>query len=356
NVFAAPSAALTGTGVYAIADVAESASPSVVYIEVEYKASAYSRSGSSFFDAFSPWFSQEPESSTGAIAQGSGFIISSDGQIVTNQHVVDNDTQIKEIRVHVLNHKEPYTAKLLAKDYKTDLAVLKIEPDSKLAVATLGDSDKSRVGEWVVAIGNPYGQEFDHTVTQGVLSAKGREITIYDSENNTDRDYTNLMQTDAAINPGNSGGPLLNLQGEVIGINTAVQASGQGIGFAIPINVAKNVVQELISKGKVVRPWLGIEYGSFTEDMADYLGLTSTKGVLVSSVFRDSPASKGGLQPGDVIRKVNGQAVDDADAFAKAIGDMKIGTKLTFILDRSDGRSVRSVTVTVTVGERPDDV
>ncbi len=366
NVLAAPagdsaSSALLGMGPYAIADVAESVSPSVVFIEVEYKAAQQSSRSSA--NPFGDWFFFGPGSeggpsqpNTGAISQGSGIIISSDGQILTNQHVVDNDSQIKEIRVHVLNHKTAYKAQLIGKDIKTDLAVLKIDPASKLAAAKLGDSDKARVGEFVVAIGNPYGEEFDHTVTIGVLSAKGRQIAIPDMSTGSTRAYTNLMQTDAAINQGNSGGPLLNLKGEVIGINTAVRADAQGIGFAIPINVARNIMQELISKGKITRPWIGIEYGQLDKSMADYLGLSDTEGILVSSVFRNSPASKGGLQPGDVIRKVNGEEIKDTEDFSAITDKMKIGDKLNFTVDRSTGKQVRSASVVVTVGERPDDV
>lgn len=351
-------------GPYAVADVAERISPAVVYIEVQYKArDTRSRTSDprSLFEQFflSPWF-QVPDTQPkqGTISVGTGFIIAEDGKILTNQHVVDNPEQIERISVHVLNHKEPYEAELLGSDYQLDLAVLKIKPtQGKLAVAPLGDSDLARVGEFVIAIGNPYGKEYDHTVTIGVLSAKGREITIPDFERGgTGRNYADLMQTDAAINPGNSGGPLLNLRGEVIGINTAVSTTGQGIGFAIPINTAKEVVEDLINRGKVVRPWIGIEYQTLSKEMAEYLGLGDTNGVLVRSVYRNSPAAKAGLLSGDVIRKVNGEDVKNQEEFAAAVKGMKIGDKFSFLVERVTGRQIRTITILVTVGEKPEGI
>jgi serine protease Do len=360
---AAPSSSsaglLAGLGPYAVADVAEQASPSVVYIEVEYQVPERSTSSSSWGSSiFDFWFGTPSTPNlpkTGAISQGSGFIFSEDGMILTNQHVVDNSSSIKEIRVYVQGDDEPHVAKLLGADYLLDLAVLKIDTKHKLVPAKLGDSDKSRVGEFVVAIGNPYGKDFDHTVTIGVLSAKGREIDIPDTERQTYRTYSNLMQTDAAINPGNSGGPLLNLNSEVIGINTAVQASGQGIGFAIPINVAKEVVNDLIEKGQVTRPWIGISYGNVTQEIADYYDLDKVEGVYISEVLRDTPASKAGLQPGDIIRSVNGAQIKNTDDLGKITSNMKVGDKLNFIVDRYTRSGARSVSVLVIVGTRPQD-
>lgn len=358
----APTALLANLGPYAVADVAERVSPAIVYIEVEYKAPERStrRSlGSSPFDSWlwdMWWFGtpEAPRQEQLVVSQGSGFVISSDGQILTNQHVVDNQNEIKEIRVFVEGRKEPYKAELLGSDYLLDLAVLKIDPRGKLAVAELGDSDKARVGEFVVAIGNPYGKDFDHTVTLGVLSAKGRQIKIPETTRNQVREYKNLMQTDAAINPGNSGGPLLNLKGEVIGINTAVRADGQGIGFAIPINVAKEVVDDLIKKGKVERPFIGISYGEVTKEIADYLGLPNTEGVFISEVYRGTAAAKAGLQPGDVVRKLNGQDIKKIEDFTKITEGMKIGDKLLFVVERNAGERLRTVSVLVTVGTRDD--
>jgi serine protease Do len=219
-------------------------------------------------------------------------------------------------------------------------------------VAQLGDSDKTRVGEFVVAIGNPYGKDFDHTVTVGVLSAKGRKIQIPDTTRGELREYTNLMQTDAAINPGNSGGPLLNLQGEVIGINTAVRADGQGIGFAIPINVAKEVVEDLVTRGKVQRPFIGISYGPISQEIADYLKLSGTEGVLISEVVQGSAASKAGLQPWDIVRKIEDREIKTVDDVLKITENMKIGDKLRFMVDRVASGRTRSVSILVTVGAR----
>jgi serine protease Do len=349
--------AVGSLGPYVIADVAEKASPAVVYIEVEYKPdrigarNPFSRSllEDMFFDF---WFGNPQGQAT--VSQGSGVIINTDGQILTNQHVVDNVDNIKEIRVFIEGRKEPYIAELLGSDYELDLAVLKINPKEKIVAAELGDSSATRVGEFVVAIGNPYGQDYDHTVTVGVLSAKGREITIRESSGSVRR-YTNLMQTDAAINPGNSGGPLLNLKGEVIGINVAVNAAAQGIGFAIPINVAKEVVDDLIKQGRITRPWIGIGYGEVTEEIAEYYGLDMAEGIFISEVYRNSPASKGGLQPGDIIRQVNGKDIKTIDDFTEITQNMKIGDRLNIVVDRvARDRRIRSVSILVVVGTRPD--
>lgn len=348
---------LAGLGPYAVADVAEAVSPAVVYVEVEYKAQQrtpgrQSFGGSPFGDLFDMFWYGVPQIPQQAISQGTGFVISQDGQVLTNQHLIDNSSNIQEIRVYVHNRKEPYKAELLGFDYQLDLAVLKINAREKFPVAQLGDSDKTRVGEFVVAIGNPYGKDFDHTVTVGVLSAKGRKIQIPDTTRGELREYTNLMQTDAAINPGNSGGPLLNLQGEVIGINTAVRADGQGIGFAIPINVAKEVVEDLVTRGKVQRPFIGISYGPISQEIADYLKLSGTEGVLISEVVQGSAASKAGLQPWDIVRKIEDREIKTVDDVLKITENMKIGDKLRFMVDRVASGRTRSVSILVTVGAR----
>lgn len=347
---------LAGLGPYAVADVAEVVSPAVVYIEVEYKAqerrATLSPFGSSpFGDLFDMFWYGVPQPRP-TISQGSGFIITTDGQVLTNQHLVDNSAEIKEIRIYVHDRQEPYQAELLGSDYQLDLAVLKIDSRDKFTVAQLGDSDKTRVGEFVVAIGNPYGKDFDHTVTVGVLSAKGRKIQIPETSRGELREYTNLMQTDAAINPGNSGGPLLNLKGEVIGINTAVRADGQGIGFAIPINVAKEIVEDLVKKGKVLRPFIGITYGPISQEIADYLKLPSAEGVIIAEVVRGSAADKAGLQPWDVIRKIEDKEVNTTDDVLSITEKMGIGDKLRFVVDRVASGRIRSVSVLVTVGSR----
>src|SRR5581483_2875381 len=210
---------------------------------------------------------------------GSGFIIDHDGTILTNNHVVDNGSKIM---VKLQDGRE-YEAKVVGKDAKTDIAIIKIDAKADLPVAQLGDSDKLEVGEWVVAIGNPFGLE--STVTSGIVSAKGRHIGA--------GPYDNFIQTDASINPGNSGGPLINLRGEVVGINTAIfsQSGGNiGIGFATPINSAKDIIPELKSKGKVTRGWLGVSIQNVTPDIASSLGLEKSRGALVADVLKEGPA------------------------------------------------------------------
>lgn len=230
--------------------------------------------------------------------QGSGFIISNDGYIVTNNHLVQNASKIT---VKLLNNDE-YIAKVIGTDPQTDIAVIKIKAKN-LPVAQLGDSDKSEVGEWVVALGNPFG--LSHSLSSGILSAKGRSSVGL-------ADYENFLQTDAAINPGNSGGPLLDLDGKVIGINTAIfSRSGgyMGIGFAIPINMAKNVIDQLIHKGNVVRGYLGVKIQPMTSDLATSFGLTDNKGILVAQVEPGAPADKAGIKQGDIIVSLDDQPV-----------------------------------------------
>ncbi|MBI2915190.1 MAG: trypsin-like peptidase domain-containing protein [Firmicutes bacterium] len=331
---------------YTIPDIVEQVSPAVVFIQVQYtqsRSQTESPFGRSYWDYPFP-FSGPNQSS------GSGFVISDDGYILTNQHLVDQSERVSKILVSVLGTDKPLEAKLVGWDYELDLAVLKIDSRKPLPWVRLGNSDDMRVGEWVIAIGNPY--EFDHTVTVGVLSAKGREIDIPDMQRQKSRKYRNLMQTDAAINPGNSGGPLINLRGEVIGINTAVNAAAQGIGFAIPINVAKRVKDELITKGMVVRPWIGIGYRELDETIADYFGLEEKQGVVVVEVYQDSPAARAGFKVGDVIKEVNRVEIKDTEQFRSAIQDMKVGQKLVFMVKRAK----RLMVLDVKVGERPKDL
>ncbi|NLN16989.1 MAG: trypsin-like serine protease [Firmicutes bacterium] len=328
---------------YAVADVVDKVGPAVVFIKAEFQAVAQRRSP--FMDPM--WFFPFPQPGPRESA-GTGFIISEDGYILTNQHIFDPPERLEKIYVSVLGYEEPYEAELVGYDYDLDLAVLKINAEGDLPVAELGNSDEVRVGEWVVAIGNPY--EYDHTVTVGVLSATGRRIAIQDTERGQMKVYENLMQTDAAINPGNSGGPLLNLKGEVIGINTAVRAAAQGIGFAIPINVAKEVVDDLIQKGKVVRPWIGIGYLPVDDAVREYFGLpASTKGIAIVDVYPDSAASKAGLRVGDVVIEVNRKPIEDAEQFREAIKGLKPGDTLFFIVLREG----RERLVKIVVGEMP---
>ncbi|MBE3577147.1 MAG: trypsin-like peptidase domain-containing protein [Limnochordales bacterium] len=357
--------ALTSSGIpmtqYTVADVADRVSPSVAYIEVRYSAQSVAGRGRARitdpFDEFWRYFFFGPSQPLTEEIQpsvGSGVVVSSDGYILTNQHVVDVPAGLKvsKISVTIPGYDEPLEAELVGADRELDLAVLKVNPKRPLPQARLGDSDAVRVGEWVVAIGNPF--ELDHTVTVGVVSAKDRELEIPD-EQGTVRRYKQLMQTDAAINPGNSGGPLVNLRGEVIGINTAVLDSsvGQGIGFAIPINAAKNMINQVLKSGKYVRPWIGISYGPLTDEVREYFGIPkSVTGVIVGEVYPDSPAAKAGLKSGDVITEVNRKKITDQDTFGQAIANMKPGDRLSFLLWRDGKIQV----ATVTVGERPADL
>lgn len=333
---------------YAIADVAEATSPAVVYImSVVKNQTQYAVPNDPFFRYFfGDSYELPPQTNYG---EGTGFIISDDGYILTNDHVVRGAT---EIQVSVQGYDKPFTATLVGSDYDLDLAVLKVDAPAKLPTVALGDSDASRIGEWVIAIGNPWGSDFDHTVTIGVLSAKGRQIQIADTDTNKLRNYSDLMQTDAAINPGNSGGPLINIKGQVIGINTAINSRGQGIGFAIPINTAKKVVNQLIQYGKVIRPYLGIVYYSqITPAYVEQMKLPDGNGILIGEVLQDGPAYKAGLKPYDYIRSVNGQKLESPKDFEKILETAKVGEKMVLDLIR-DGKYL---TVDVILGERPKD-
>ncbi len=267
--------------------------------------------GDEFFKKF---FGDIPEKEFQQKSLGSGFIISKDGYIFTNNHVVEKADKIK---VRLSDGKE-YDAEVKGKDAKTDIALIKIKPTGSLPIVGFGDSDALRVGDWVIAIGNPFGLE--HTVTAGIVSAKGRVIGS--------GPYDNFIQTDASINPGNSGGPLFNLQGEVVGINTAIIARGQGIGFAIPINMAKGILSDLKTKGKVVRGWLGVSVQEITEDIAKNLGLKDVKGVLVNDVFKGDPADRAGLKTGDIILEVGGKKIKDTRELLRIVATLSVGKEV----------------------------
>jgi len=243
---------------------------------------------------------------------GSGVIVDQEGHIITNNHVVGDATEV-EVR---LSDKTRFIAQVIGKDPDTDLAVLKITTDRKLPSAPFGDSSTVKVGQWAMAVGNPFG--LDRTVTLGVISGIGRENM------NLSR-YENFIQTDASINPGNSGGPLFNLHGEVIGINTAIINFAQGIGFAIPSNMAKQVMEQLLTRGRVVRGWLGVGIQPLTADLAAKFGVTGGEGVLVNEVFENDPAARAGIKPGDVITKVNGKPVDTPNMLSRLIATLPPG-------------------------------
>ena len=263
---------------------------------------------------------------------GSGLIINKDGYILTNDHVV-KDAESIQIK---LSNEKVYNGKVVGEDQKTDLAIVKISASEELPTAVLGDSDKLQVGQWAIAIGNPFG--LDRTVTVGVISATGRANMGVET-------YEDFIQTDASINPGNSGGPLLNVYGEVIGINTAIVASGQGIGFAIPINMAKHVVEQLIKKGSVSRGWLGVTIQPVTENLAQSFGLKNARGALISDIMAGSPAEKAGIKQGDVIVRFGGKEVKDSRQLQMVVGDTPAGQKVPVDILR-DGKP-QTLTVTL---------
>ncbi|HRW13338.1 MAG TPA: trypsin-like peptidase domain-containing protein [Syntrophomonas sp.] len=335
-------AALTiPTEAVSIADMVEIASPAVVNIKSTVKVSSvYDNpffSDPFFREFFGPQsFNTIPQYETGI---GTGFLITADGYILTNQHVIEDATKVT---VQLNGKSEEIPAQMISSDRELDLAVLKIS-GSNYPVLPLGNSDQMRVGEWVVAIGQPYG--LDHTVTTGVISAKGRPISI------EDRQYKNLIQTDAAINPGNSGGPLLNLKGEVIAINTAVNAQAQGIGFAIPINTVQEVLQDLISGNKIVRPYLGIRMADLNDQLRSELNVTSSiKGTVIVEVVSGSPAAAAGLSSKDIITSLNDTPVESASGLQDLIAAHKVGDKVSLNVIRSG----RQMTLNATLQAKPN--
>lgn len=267
---------------------------------------------------------------------GSGFVLSSDGYVLTNDHVV---SKAEEIQV-ILESGDKYEAEIVGTDPKTDLALLKIEPEEPLPAVETGDSSALEIGDWVLAIGNPFG--LGHTVTAGIVSAKGRALGI--------GQYDNFIQTDAAINPGNSGGPLFDFEGRVVGVNAAILRGGQGLGFAIPINMAKLIVEQLKSHGKVVRAWLGVMLQDITPEITEALGTEGREGGLISEISKGSPADKAGLRRGDVIVSVNGEKIEDASALARKLALLEPGVRTEFGVIRDKARK----TFRIKLIEHPD--
>jgi serine protease Do len=287
-----------------------------------------------FWEPFERFFGPMPKQPFRQKSLGSGFIINRDGVILTNNHVIEN---AEDIVVRLANEKE-FKAKVVGRDPKTDIAVIRIDDASGLTPVTLGDSDTLRVGEWVMAIGNPFGLE--HSVTAGIVSAKGRFIG--------QGSYDNFIQTDAAINPGNSGGPLINLQGEVVGINTAIfsRTGGNiGIGFATPINIAKDELPELQEKGRVTRGWLGVLIQKVTPEIAESMGLEDSRGALVADVMKDGPAKEAGIKVGDVIVEYDGNPVKDSNELPRLVARTGVGRMVTLKVLR--GKSEQSVSVKI---------
>jgi serine protease Do/serine protease DegQ len=329
-------------------DVAQHVRPAVVHLGTIQRAK--SRRGPNlpqgnddpfFRDFFNQFFGSEGPDNRSEFRRpglGSGVIIDKRGLVLTNFHVVKG---ADEILIRLADKRE-YRGQILGTDPKTDLAVVKFQPDHELTVATLGNSDALRVGEWAIAIGNPFG--LDQTVTVGVISATGRsDVGI--------ATYENFIQTDASINPGNSGGPLVNLRGQVIGVNTAIVAAGQGIGFAIPINMVKRVVDQLVDKGKVVRGWLGVALQPLSPDLAQSLGLGGTNGAVVGSTITGSPAAQAGLQQGDVIVAYDSTPVDDYRHVQRLVAETRVGKSVTLQIVRKK----QKMDVAVTIAEVPDE-
>jgi serine protease Do len=291
-----------------------------------------------FFDQFEKFFGEMPKSFKSR-SLGSGFIIDPSGLVITNNHVIEGADKIK---VKLTGEKE-YQATVKGRDPKTDLALIQItNPPKDLTALSLGDSDAIQVGDWVLAVGNPFG--LSHTVTQGIISAKGRVIGA--------GPYDNFLQTDASINPGNSGGPLVNLKGEVVGINTAILASGQGIGFATPSNMAKGVIPQLKEKGKVIRGMLGVQVQTVTPELAKSFGLSEPKGALVAEVNPGTPAEKAGIQRGDIIVEFNGHPIHEMNELPRMVADTAPGTQVTVKVLRDGKEKTFKLAVTELAEER----
>jgi len=318
-------AAGSGAAPESFTSLAEKNSPAVVNIRSERNGKSGHRAMTPFrrgpmpnqdplHDFFDKFFGGGPQREHRQRSLGSGFIIDKEGFIVTNNHVVEGADKIKVI----LKSGKEFEAEVKGRDPNTDLALIRIKPDNDLPFIELGDSKTLKVGEWVLAIGNPFGLE--HTVTAGIISAKGRVIGS--------GPYDDFIQTDASINPGNSGGPLINMDGKVVGINTAIIAGGQGIGFAIPVNLAKGIIDQLKRKGEVTRGWLGVGIQDLTQELKEYYGVKDREGVLVTQVFPGDPADKAGLKAGDIILKVNGHAVDSSRELSRMIAESPVGQKV----------------------------
>jgi serine protease Do len=335
----APAAAVPQMTLPSFADLAEQVQNAVVNISTSKIARRpqmmmpFPRQGprDPFEDFFEKFFDEGMPREQVQHSLGSGFIIDKDGTILTNNHVV---SQAEQIEVGLSDGRK-YKAKVIGVDEKSDIAVIRIKADKDLPFVTLGSSRELRPGDWVMAIGNPFGLE--HTVTVGVVSAKGRLIG--------GGPFAKFIQTDASINPGNSGGPLFNTRGEVIGINTMVYAGGQGIGFAIPIDLAKALLPELISKGSVSHGWLGVAIQEITPELAKSFGLKEEKGALVTEVYSESPAAKAGLARGDVIVEFNGEKIEDPYDLSLYVGQSKPDTTVKLAAVRGGERKEFTVSL-----------
>ena len=324
-------------------DVAKNANPSIVSVitEVEYTQRQFNPFfNDPFFEDFFPEYKKKGQS------LGSGVIIDKEGYIITNNHVVENATSIKV----VLFDKSEIDATIIGVDPLSDLAVIKIETDLVLPELKMGDSDALSVGEWVIAIGSPFGLHLNHTVTAGIVSAVGRSSVV------SKMGFEDFIQHDAAINPGNSGGALLNLDGDLVGINTAIQTDGYsksnaGVGFAIPINQAKRVVEDLVNDGKVSRGWLGIQIQNLNEEIVEALSLDNKDGAMIVSILPESPASKSDLKELDVIIKIDNKEIKNDKDLIRMVTSKHPGDLTNFIVVRENEK----LRISVTLGHRPSE-
>jgi serine protease Do len=349
SALSAPAGA--GVAPESFSDLAEAAGPAVVNIRTEKTVGEDARPSLPFgreeaFDFFERFFGERPDRDFTERSLGSGFLVAPEGFIVTNNHVVEGADRI---RVQLDGGAE-YDAEIAGRDPGTDLALVRIRPDGDLPFLELGNSDALRVGQWVLAIGNPYGLE--HTVTAGIVSAKGRVIGS--------GPYDDFIQTDASINPGNSGGPLLDMDGRVVGINTAIVASGQGIGFAVPIDMARSIIRQLRESGEVTRGWLGVAIQDLTPELAEYYGMDRKEGVLVTRAFPGDPAAEAGLRPRDIIVGVNDAPVEKTHDLTRIVAAIEVGAEARIDFLRDGERKTATATVArrdekrIAAGMRPE--
>lgn len=323
----------------AVVEVVEKTGPAVVNINTEevifQRPNPFSGFSDPFFDEFFNVF--RPPRKYRRQSLGSGVIINPSGYILTNEHVVPRASKITV----TLSDNREFNAKLIGADSKTDIAVIKIDAEEPLPFVAMGRSDNLLIGETVIAIGNPFG--LSHTVTTGVISALNRNIKA-----GNNKVFTDFIQLDASINPGNSGGPLLNINGELIGINTAIFQKGEGIGFAIPINKAKRIVDDLIRYGEVHQGWFGIFVQQLTPELANYFGVSDLKGVLISKVFKDSPAEKAGLTTGDIILTIDGHKTTSQEDYQNQISTYTAGNRIKIdFISKKGKKTVQLVTISV---------
>jgi serine protease Do len=329
-------------GLPSFAAIVKKLSPAVVSLTtIVKKGRPRFGPGTPFYEFFERFFGEEFPREFRGKGIGSGFIITKDGYILTNHHVVENAETIK---VRMIGDKE-FSAKIVGLDPRTDIALIKIKSKGVFPTVKLGNSDKLQIGDWVIAIGNPFGLE--HTVTVGIVSAKQR----YGLNPSGRRGYYNFIQTDASINPGNSGGPLFNIKGEVVGINTAIKVGGPGIGFAVPINMAKALIPMLKKYGRVKRSWLGVYIQYVTRELAESIGLKKPRGALVSEVIPHSPASRAGIKRGDVILSFNGKKIHNHNQLSWIVSITGIGKKAKVEVFRKGKKKI----IYVTLGEMPED-